>query len=447
MANMSKTKVPVREQEPLVRAKNFEEVCFGYNEEEAVEEATRCLNCKNPKCVEGCPVSINIPGFIQKVTQRDFEGAYQVISESSSLPAVCGRVCPQETQCEGRCVRGNVKIGSEAVSIGKLERFVADRAKADGVRPKPAEVKNGHKVAVIGSGPAGLSCAGDLAKLGYDVTIYEALHKAGGVLTYGIPEFRLPKSILDRYYHRMREMGILFRPNFNLGGSTTIQDLLDDGYRSVFVGTGAWKPRKLGIPGETFGHVFYAINYLHNPDVYELGDKVVIIGAGNAAMDVARTAIRHGSRDVTVYVRGDEVAAAEHEFNYAQLDGVHFEYRKAAVRIVDEGVVFCDLVDDPETGGLVENRSTDALVEASSIIVSISQVPRNRLVTADHDLHLNERGTLQTDKHGETTMEGVFASGDVVTGAKTVVAAVAVSKQIADNMDAYMQKKYGNANK
>ena len=241
----------------------------------------------------------------------------------------------------------------------------------------------------------------------------------------------------------MREMGILFRPNFNLGGSTSIQDLLDDGYASVFLGTGAWRPRKLGVPGETFGHVFYAINYLHNPDVYELGERVAIIGAGNAAMDVARTAIRHGSKDVTVYVRGDEVAASENEFNYAQLDGVHFEYRKSIVRIVDEGAIFCDMVEDPETGKLVENHSTDALVEADSIMVSISQVPQSRLVNRDHDLHLNEKGTLQTDDHGETTMEGVFASGDVVTGAKTVVAAVAVSKQIADNMDAYMQEKFG----
>ena len=254
----------------------------------------------------------------------------------------------------------------------------------------------------------------------------------------------LPKSILDRYYRRMRDMGIMFRPNFELGGSTSIQDLFDDGYRSVFVGTGAWKPRKLGVPGETFGHVFYSINYLNNPDVYELGDKVAIIGAGNAAMDVARTAIRHGSRDVTVYVRRDKVAASENEYNYAVLDGVHFEFRKNIVRIVDEGAVFCDRVEDPETGKLVDDHSTDQLVEADSVIISVSQVPRDRLVNRDHELQMNQRGTLQIDEQGETTMEGVFASGDVVTGAKTVVAAVAAAKQIADNMDVYMQEKYGN---
>ena len=408
-----------------------------------LNEANRCLQCKKPLCrMQGCPIQTDIPEVIRLFKENRMMEAAEILFENNPLSVVCSLVCNHEGQCEGHCIRG--KKG-EPVHFSSIENYISDSCfeRLD----LSCAPSNGMKVGVVGAGPAGITIAIILARRGYKVTVFEGREKIGGILRYGIPEFRLPKSILDRYYHRMREMGILFRPNFNLGGSTTIQDLLDDGYRSVFVGTGAWKPRKLGIPGETFGHVFYAINYLHNPDVYDLGDKVAIIGAGNAAMDVARTAIRHGSRDVTVYVRGDEVAAAEHEFNYAQLDGVHFEYRKAAVRIVDEGVVFCDLVDDPETGELVEDRSTDALVEADSIIVSISQVPRNRLVTADHDLHLNERGTLQTDKHGETTMEGVFASGDVVTGAKTVVAAVAVSKQIADNMDAYMQKKYGNANK
>ena len=408
-----------------------------------LNEANRCLQCKKPLCrMQGCPIQTDIPEVIRLFKENRMMEAAEILFENNPLSVVCSLVCNHEGQCEGHCIRG--KKG-EPVHFSSIENYISDSCfeRLD----LSCAPSNGMKVGVVGAGPAGITIAIILARRGYKVTVFEGREKIGGILRYGIPEFRLPKSILDRYYHRMREMGILFRPNFNLGGSTSIQDLLDDGYRSVFVGTGAWKPRKLGIPGETFGHVFYAINYLHNPDVYDLGDKVAIIGAGNAAMDVARTAIRHGSRDVTVYVRGDEVAAAEHEFNYAQLDGVHFEYRKAAVRIVDEGVVFCDLVDDPETGELVEDRSTDALVEASSIIVSISQVPRNRLVTADHDLHLNERGTLQTDKHGETTMEGVFASGDVVTGAKTVVAAVAVSKQIADNMDAYMQKKYGNANK
>ena len=408
-----------------------------------LNEANRCLQCKKPLCrMQGCPIQTDIPEVIRLFKENRMMEAAEILFENNPLSVVCSLVCNHEGQCEGHCIRG--KKG-EPVHFSSIENYISDSCfeRLD----LSCAPSNGMKVGVVGAGPAGITIAIILARRGYKVTVFEGREKIGGILRYGIPEFRLPKSILDRYYHRMRKMGILFRPNFNLGGSTSIQDLLDDGYRSVFVGTGAWKPRKLGIPGETFGHVFYAINYLHNPDVYDLGDKVAIIGAGNAAMDVARTAIRHGSRDVTVYVRGDKVAAAEHEFNYAQLDGVHFEYRKAAVRIVDEGVVFCDLVDDPETGELVEDRSTDALVEAYSIIVSISQVPRNRLVTADRDLHLNERGTLQTDKHGETTMEGVFASGDVVTGAKTVVAAVAVSKQIADNMDAYMQKKYGNADK
>ena len=400
-------------------------------------EANRCLQCKKPLCrMQGCPIQTNIPEVIRLFKENKMMEAAEILFENNPLSVVCSLVCNHEGQCEGHCIRG--KKG-EPVHFSSIENYISDSCfeRLD----LSCAPSNGMKVGVVGAGPAGITIAIILARRGYKVTVFEGREKIGGILRYGIPEFRLPKSILDRYYRRMREMGILFRPNFNLGGSTSIKDLLDDGYQAVFVGTGAWKPRKLGIPGETFGHVFYAINYLNNPDVYELGDKVAIIGAGNAAMDVARTAIRHGSRDVTVYVRGDKVAASEHEFNYAQLDGVHFEYRKAPVRIVDDGIIFCDMVEDPETGKLVEDHTTDAFVEANSVMISISQVPKSVLVNADHDLHLNERGTLQTDVQGETTMEGVFASGDVVTGAKTVVAAVAVSKQIADNMDAYMQAK------
>ncbi|MGX8729034.1 MAG: NADPH-dependent glutamate synthase, partial [Lachnospiraceae bacterium] len=351
MANMSKTKVPVREQEPLVRAKNFEEVCFGYNEEEAVEEATRCLNCKNPKCVEGCPVSINIPGFIQKVTQRDFEGAYQVISESSSLPAVCGRVCPQETQCEGRCVRGNVKIGSEAVSIGKLERFVADRAKADGVRPKPAEVKNGHKVAVIGSGPAGLSCAGDLAKLGYDVTIYEALHKAGGVLTYGIPEFRLPKDkVVAEEVKNVESLGVKIITDVIIGRTIPLDELIEkEGFEAVFIGSGAGLPMFMGIPGENANGVFSANEFLtrnnlmkayrddYDTPIYR-PRKCVVVGGGNVAMDAARTALRLGADVHLVYRRSEaELPARAEEVHHAKEEGVKFDLLTNPVEIlVDE---------------------------------------------------------------------------------------------------------------
>ena len=365
--------------------------------------------------------------------------AAEILFENNPLSVVCSLVCNHENQCEGHCVRG---IKGEPVHFSSIENYISDSCfeRLD----LSCAPSNGMKVGVVGAGPAGITIAIILARRGYKVTVFETREKIGGILRYGIPEFRLPKSILDRYYRRMRDMGIMFRPNFELGGSTGIQDLFDDGYRSVFVGTGAWKPRKLGVPGETFGHVFYAINYLNNPDVYELGDKVAIIGAGNAAMDVARTAIRHGSREVTVYVRGDKVAASENEYNYAVLDGVHFEFKKNIVRIVDEGAILCDRVEDPETGKLVDDHSTDRLVEADSIMVAISQVPRDRLVSKDQELHLNQRGTLQIDDQGETTMDGVFASGDVVTGAKTVVAAVAAAKQIAENMDAYMQEKFGN---
>ena len=405
-----------------------------------INEANRCLQCKNPRCrMEGCPIRTNIPEVIRLFKENRMMEAAEILFQNNPLSVVCSLVCNHEGQCEGHCVRG---IKGEPVHFSSIENYISDSC-FERLDLSCAPL-NGMKVGVIGAGPAGITIAIILARKGYKVTVFETREKIGGILRYGIPEFRLPKSILDRYYRRMRDMGIMFRPNFELGGSTSIQDLFDDGYRSVFVGTGAWKPRKLGVPGETFGHVFYAINYLNNPDVYELGDKVAIIGAGNAAMDVARTAIRHGSRDVTVYVRRDKVAASENEYNYAVLDGVHFEFRKNIVRIVDEGAVFCDRVEDPETGKLVDDHSTDQLVEADSVIISVSQVPRDRLVNRDHELQMNQRGTLQIDEQGETTMEGVFASGDVVTGAKTVVAAVAAAKQIADNMDVYMQEKYGN---
>ena len=372
-----------------------------------INEANRCLQCKNPRCrMLGCPIQTNIPEVIRLFKENKMMEAAEILFENNPLSVVCSLVCNHENQCEGHCVRG---IKGEPVHFSSIENYISDSCfeRLD----LSCAPSNGMKVGVVGAGPAGITIAIILARRGYKVTVFETREKIGGILRYGIPEFRLPKSILDRYYRRMRDMGIMFRPNFELGGSTGIQDLFDDGYRSVFVGTGAWKPRKLGVPGETFGHVFYAINYLNNPDVYELSDKV---------------------------------AASENEYNYAVLDGVHFEFKKNIVRIVDEGAVFCDRVEDPETGKLVDDHSTDELVEADSVMISISQVPRDRLVSKDHDLHLNQRGTLQIDEQGETTMDGVFASGDVVTGAKTVVAAVAAAKQIAENMDAYMQEKFGN---
>ena len=345
-------------------------------------------------------------------------------------------------------------IKGEPVHFSSIENYISDSCfeRLNLSVPEP----NGMKAAVIGAGPAGITIAILLARKGYKITVFETRDKIGGILRYGIPEFRLPKSILDRYYKKMREMGILFRPNFSIGGSTSIQDLFDDGYKSVFIGTGAWRPKRLRIPGETFGNVFYAINYLNNPDVYDLGERVAIIGAGNAAMDVARTAIRHGAKDVTVYVRGEEVSASKTEFDYAQLDGVHFEYRKSIVRITDEGPVFRDMEEvqsksEEDASQLdtaakeaprkfVEIEGSEHLVPADSIMIAISQVPQDQLVNRDHELKLNEKGNLKTDDNGETTMPGVFASGDVVTGAKTVVAAVAVSKQIAEDMDRFMQE-------
>ncbi len=351
-----------------------------------INEANRCLQCKNPRCrMLGCPIQTNIPEVVRLFKENRMMEAAEILFENNPLSVVCSLVCNHENQCEGHCVRG---IKGEPVHFSSIENYISDSCfeRLD----LSCAPSNGMKVGVVGAGPAGITIAIILARRGYKVTVFETREKIGGILRYGIPEFRLPKSILDRYYRRMRDMGILFRPNFELGG------------------------------------------------------KVAIIGAGNAAMDVARTAIRHGSKDVTVYVRGDKVAASENEYNYAVLDGVHFEFKKNIVRIVDEGAVFCDRVEDPETGKLVDDHSTDTLVEADSVMISISQVPRDRLVSKDHDLHLNQRGTLQIDDQGETTMDGVFASGDVVTGAKTVVAAVAAAKQIAENMDAYMQEKFGN---
>jgi glutamate synthase (NADPH/NADH) small chain len=388
-----------------------------------IDEANRCLGCPNPRCREnGCPIHTNIPEMIRLFKANKMMEAAQMLFDNNPLSMICSLVCNHENQCEGNCVRG---IKGEPVHISSIENYISDSC-FERLELKKAP-SNGIKAAVIGAGPAGITIAIILALKGYSITVFETHDKIGGILRYGIPEFRLPKSILDRYYKKMRELGIKFRPNFSIGGSTNIQDLLNDGYKSVFIGTGAWRPRKLGIPGETFGNVFYAINYLNNPDVYELGDKVAIIGAGNAAMDVARTAIRHGSREVTVYVRGQEVSASKTEFEYAKVDGVRFEYQKSIVRIEDEGPVF-------------KEENGEKLIPADSVIIAISQIPQDRIISKEKDLKLNEKGNLSTNELGETSIPGVFASGDVVTGAKTVVAAVAVSKQIAEDMHKFMQQ-------
>lgn len=401
-----------------------------------IDEAKRCLNCKKPRCQEGCPIHTPIPVMIQMLLQVEMPEAAEMVFANNPLSVICSLVCDHEKQCEGHCVKG---IKGEPVHISSIENYISDTC-FDRMKLEQLP-KNGKRIAVVGAGPAGITIAILMACRGYKVTIFEVKEKIGGIMRYGIPEFRLPKSILDRYYVKMKELGILFRPNFALGGSTGVEDLLRDGYHAVFIGTGTWRPYQLHIPGETFGNVHYGINYLNNPDVYDLGDRVLVIGAGNAAMDVARTAIRKGSRHVTVYSITEVPAASPKEVEYAKLDGVEFEYLQTAIEIRDEGAMICD-VEWTEDGKLVKKEETARLVPADSIIISISQGPQDRIVNRDKELQVDDRGLLKTDANGETTMPGIFASGDVVTGAKTVVEAVKYSKMIADAMDEYVKTHY-----
>lgn len=401
-----------------------------------IDEAKRCLNCKKTRCQEGCPIHTPIPVMIQMLLQGEMPEAAEMVFANNPLSVICSLVCDHEKQCEGHCVKG---IKGEPVHISSIENYISDTC-FDRMKLEQLP-KNGKRIAVVGAGPAGITIAILMACRGYKVTIFEVKEKIGGIMRYGIPEFRLPKSILDRYYVKMKELGILFRPNFALGGSTGVEDLLRDGYHAVFIGTGTWRPYQLHIPGETFGNVHYGINYLNNPDVYDLGDRVLVIGAGNAAMDVARTAIRKGSRHVTVYSITEVPAASPKEVEYAKLDGVEFEYLQTAIEIRDEGAMICD-VEWTEDGKLVKKEETARLVPADSIIISISQGPQDRIVNRDKELQVDDRGLLKTDANGETTMPGIFASGDVVTGAKTVVEAVKYSKMIADAMDEYVKTHY-----
>lgn len=401
-----------------------------------IDEAKRCLNCKKPRCQEGCPIHTPIPVMIQMLLQGEMPEAAEMVFANNPLSVICSLVCDHEKQCEGHCVKG---IKGEPVHISSIENYISDTC-FDRMKLEQLS-KNGKRIAVVGAGPAGITIAILMACRGYKVTIFEVKEKIGGIMRYGIPEFRLPKSILDRYYVKMKELGILFRPNFALGGSTGVEDLLRDGYHAVFIGTGTWRPYQLHIPGETFGNVHYGINYLNNPDVYDLGERVLVIGAGNAAMDVARTAIRKGSRHVTVYSITEVPAASPKEVEYAKLDGVEFEYLQTAIEIRDEGAMICD-VEWTEDGKLVKKEETARLVPADSIIISISQGPQDRIVNRDKELQVDDRGLLKTDANGETTMPGIFASGDVVTGAKTVVEAVKYSKMIADAMDEYVKTHY-----
>lgn len=401
----------------------------------AIDEAKRCLNCKKPRCREGCPIHTPIPEMIQLFLAGQMNDAAELVFQNNPLSVICSLVCDHDKQCEGHCVKG---IKGEPVHISSIENYISDTS-FDKMKLKK-EPWNGHRIGVVGAGPAGITIAILMACRGYKVTIFEVREKIGGILRYGIPEFRLPKSILDRYYVKMKELGIMFRPNFALGGSTGVQDLLADGYDAVFIGTGTWRPYKLNIPGETLGNVHYGINYLNNPDVFDLGDTVIVIGAGNAAMDVARTAIRKGSRHVTVYSITETPAASPKEVEYAMIDGVSFEYLQTALEIKDDGLIICD-VEWTEDGKPVKHEETVRFVPADSVIISISQGPQDRFVNRDRQLEVDDRGLLKTNEKGETTMEGIFASGDVVTGAKTVVEAVKYSKMIADAMDEYVKSK------
>ncbi len=399
-----------------------------------MDEANRCLQCKVPQCQKGCPIHTNIPEAIRLLKENKLDDAGRMLFENNPLTTVCSLVCNHEKQCEGHCVLG--KKGAP-VHFSTIENYISTTY-ANKMTQGPAP-SNGMRVAIIGSGPAGITIAIILARYGYKVTIFEGKDKMGGVLRYGIPEFRLPKSILDDMQYRHLELkGIQFRPNTSIGTAIGIDDLFRDGYKAIFIGTGVWNPRSLHIKGETFGNVHFGINYLNNPDSYKLGERVIVIGAGNAAMDVARTAIRKGARYLTCFSLTKKIAASEYEFSYAQLEGVNFEYNKEPVEIKDDGVIFRDLEEDEE-GNLTPVEGTEKLYPSDSVIISISQGPRNRIVSTTEGLKANEKGLLVADETGHTSRPGIFASGDVVNGARTVVEAVAHSKVVAESMHQYMQ--------
>lgn len=400
-----------------------------------IDEANRCLGCKVPQCQKGCPVSTPIPQVIKLLKENNLDEAGWMLFENNPLTTVCSLICNHENQCEGHCVLGRK---GAPVHFSMIENYISTYY-ASKMSGGPKE-SNGMKVAIVGSGPAGLTIAVILARYGYEVTIFESKDKIGGVLRYGIPEFRLPKTVLDDFQYRHLELkGIRFRPNVNIGGSIGIDDMFRDGYKAIFVGTGVWKPNALHIKGETFGNVHFGINYLSNPDSYHLGERVIVIGAGNAAMDVARTALRNGVRYLTCFSITKKVAASEHEFSYAQLEGVQFEYNKAPVEIVDEGVIFKNVIEDEEKGTFTDVPDSAKLYPADSIIISISQGPLNQIVSTTEGLETNQRGLLRADETGHTSRPGIFASGDVVAGARTVVEAVAHSKLVAESMHEYMQ--------
>ncbi len=398
-----------------------------------LDEANKCLQCKNPLCQKGCPINTPIPEAIRLLKENRLDDAGRMLFENNPLTTICSLICNHEKQCEGHCVLG--RKGSP-VHFSAIENYISDTYAPKMVKG-PAQ-SNGNKVAIVGSGPAGLTIAIILARYGYQVTIFEGKDKIGGVLRYGIPEFRLPKSVLDDLQYRHIELkGIRIRPNIRIGDAIGIDDLFRDGYKAIFIGTGVWRPNALHIKGETLGNVHFAINYLNNPFVYKLGERVTIIGAGNAAMDVARTAIRSGSRKVTCFSLESKVAASEYEFSYAQLEGVEFQYNLKPVEILDDGVVFRKVTE--EDGNVIEIEGSDEFYPSDSVIIAISQGPRNVIVSTTTGLEANKRGLLVADELGNTSRQGIFASGDVVNGARTVVEAVAHSKIVAETMHKYIQ--------
>lgn len=454
--NMSLTKVVMPEQEPDVRNKNFKEVALGYTKEMAMEEAARCLNCPKKPCMDGCPVNVPIPGFIEKVAEGDFEAAYEIITSENALPAICGRVCPQENQCEGKCVRG---IKGEPVGIGRLERFVADYHMANAVQA-PVEIeKNGKKVAVVGCGPSGLTCAGELAKKGYDVTIFEALHKAGGVLSYGIPEFRLPKDLVAKEIENVKNLGVDIETNVIVGRSLTIDDLMEDGYQAVFVGSGAGLPRFLNIPGENLLGVYSANEFLtrvnlmkaykfpETPTPVKVGKNVAVVGAGNVAMDAARTAKRLGAENVyIVYRRGeDEVPARKEEVHHAKEEGIIFKLLNNPCEIHGEdgwvtGIeVVKQELGEPDASGRrspVPVEGSNYVIPVETVVIAIGQSPNPLIRQTTPGLETQKWGGIIVDEDTmKTSKEGVYAGGDTVTGAATVILAMGAGKKAAKAID------------
>lgn len=462
MPNMSLKKNEMPSQAPDVRNKNFKEVTLGYTREQAIDEANRCLNCKNKPCVGGCPVAIDIPSFIAKIKEEDFEGAYQIISKSSSLPAVCGRVCPQETQCESKCVRG---IKGEPVAIGRLERFVADYHMQNCKEVPKVPEQNGHKVAVIGAGPSGLTCAGDLARLGYDVTVYEALHLAGGVLVYGIPEFRLPKTIVQKEIENLEAMGVKIKTNMVIGKTISIDELFDYGYEAMFIGSGAGLPRFMGIPGENLKGVYSANEFLTRVNLmkaYKNGSdtpihnakNVAVVGGGNVAMDAARCAKRLGAENVYIVYRRsmNELPARHEEVEHAEEEGIIFKTLNNPVEILGDEHKFVNGVKciemelgEPDESGRrrpIEKPGSEFVLDVDCVVMSIGTSPNPLIRNTTKGLETNKRGCFVVDEEtGKTSREGVYAGGDAVTGAATVILAMGAGKDAAKAIDEYIKGK------